>query len=217
MPCTAKKFEMIRKEMKNDTDYVLTTRELARILKRDNINFPILKKGEFDLPLGMYSGAGVIFGATGGVAEACLRTAYELITRKELKNINFKKVRGMEFIKEATIDIGGNEINVAVVHGLGNARKLLEQIKKGEKKYHAVEVMACLGGCIGGGGQPVPTDMEIIKKRANALYLEDRHKPVRQSHKNPMILQLYKEFLGKPGSEKAHKLLHTHYKKRSYY
>jgi len=221
MPCTAKKFEALRPEMRDsglqDVDAVLTTREAARMIKEAGIDFVNLEDEDFDEPLGISTGAAVIFGATGGVMEAALRTAYEVVTGKALERVEFEQVRGMEGLKKASVILDGLELKVAVAHGLSNARILLEEIQKGTSPYHFIEVMACPGGCLGGGGQPVPTNEEIRKKRASSLYLEDRNKPIRKSHQNPAIITLYKEFLGKPLSEKAHNLLHTTYTKRGRY
>jgi iron-only hydrogenase group A len=232
MPCTAKKFEARRPEMDDafrywkeklhlskkehfyDVDYVLTTRELARMFKEVGIDFSNLPEEEFDSPLGVSTGAGVIFGATGGVMEAALRTAYEVITGSQLTNVDFVAVRGMEGIKEAEIDLNGTRLKVAVAHTLSNARTLLEQIENGTSPYTFIEVMTCPGGCLGGGGQPIPTDEEIRLKRAESIYLEDKNKPIRKSHENPEIQYLYRHFLQKPLSEKAHHLLHTHYVER---
>ncbi len=216
MPCLAKKYESQREEFKvngnPDVDYSITTRELARLIKRSNIDFLSLPEEDFDLPLGMSTGAGVIFGVTGGVIEAAVRTAYELYTKKTLPKIDFVELRGLEGLRSATIDFDGTPINIGIAHGLGNARKLLESIRKGENHFHAIEIMACPGGCIGGGGQPLHHGKsEIIKKRMEAIYLEDANKPIRKSHENPYIIKLYEEFLGKPMSDLAHKLLHTHY------
>ena len=232
MPCTAKKFEARRPEMDDafhywkeklhlsenehfyDVDYVLTTRELARMFKEVGIDFTNLPDEEFDNPLGVSTGAGVIFGATGGVMEAALRTAYEVITGSQLTNVDFVAVRGMDGIKEAEIDLNGTRLKVAVAHTLSNARTLLEQIENGTSPYTFIEVMTCPGGCLGGGGQPIPTDEEIRLKRAESIYLEDKNKPIRKSHENPEIQYLYRHFLQKPLSEKAHHLLHTHYVER---
>ena len=216
MPCLAKKYECGREEFKRngnpDVDYSLSTRELAALIKEANIDFNALEDSDFDMPLGASTGAAVIFGATGGVMEAALRTAYELHTGKTLGKVDFTEVRGMEGIREASVDMDGFELKVGITHGLGNARKLLEDIRAGKSKYHAIEIMACPGGCIGGGGQPLHHgDVEIIKARSRALYCEDAAKPLRKSHENPYIQQLYEEYLGKPLSEKAHALLHTKY------
>lgn len=220
MPCLAKKYECQRDEFKvngnPDVDYSISTREIANLIKRANIDFNSLPDDDFDAPLGESTGAAVIFGATGGVIEAAVRTAYELFTNKKLEKVDFKQLRGMEGIREATIDFGGTPINIGIAHGLGKARQLLEAIRKGESKYHAIEIMACPGGCIGGGGQPLHHGKEeILKKRMEAIYREDTGKTLRKSHENPYILKLYEEFLGKPMSDKAHKLLHTHYVDRS--
>jgi len=169
---------------------------------------------EFDSPLGASTGAAVIFGATGGVMEAALRTAYEVVTGKPLANINFTAVRGMEGIKEAEVDMNGTKIKVAVAHTLGNARKIFEQIEKGESPYAFIEVMTCPGGCLGGGGQPIPTTWDIRKKRAESIYAEDAHKSIRKSHENPEVAALYKDFLKEPLGHVSHQLLHTTYQKR---
>ncbi len=215
MPCTAKKFESERPEMQDsgyqDVDYVLTTREAAGMMKEAGIDLPNLDNGEFDLPLGMSTGAAVIFGATGGVMEAALRTVYEVVTGKTLENVDIKAVRGMEGVREAEIDLDGTKVKAAVAHGLSNARKVLDLIQEGKADYAFVEIMCCPGGCIGGGGQPFPTDPEIRQKRAEAIYLQDRELPLRKSHENPAVVTLYKEFLGEPLSHKSHELLHTHY------
>lgn len=216
MPCLAKKFECERDEFKTngdpDVNYSISTRELAALIKQTNINFMQLEDEDFDAPLGESTGAAVIFGATGGVMEAALRTAYEIHTGKTLDNVNFEGVRGIENLKEATIDVDGFELKVAVAHGLGNARKLMNEIRAGKSKYHAIEIMACPGGCIGGGGQPLHHgDSSLLKARTRALYTEDSEKSLRKSHQNPYIVSLYEEFLGKPMSERAHHLLHTCY------
>ena len=216
MPCLAKKFECERDEFKTngdpDVNYSISTRELAALIKQTNINFMQLEDEDFDAPLGESTGAAVIFGATGGVMEAALRTAYEIHTGKTLDNVNFEGVRGIENLKEATIDVDGFELKVAVAHGLGNARKLMNEIRAGKSKYHAIEIMACPGGCIGGGGQPLHHgDSSLLRARTQALYTEDNEKSLRKSHQNPYIISLYEEFLGKPMSEKAHHLLHTCY------
>ncbi|MCQ4872598.1 MULTISPECIES: NADH-dependent [FeFe] hydrogenase, group A6 [Odoribacteraceae] len=216
MPCLAKKFESERDEFKTngdpDVNYSISTRELAALIKQTNINFMQLEDEDFDAPLGESTGAAVIFGASGGVMEAALRTAYEIHTGKTLDNVNFEGVRGIENLKEATIDVDGFELKVAVAHSLGTARKLMNELRAGKSQYHAIEVMACPGGCIGGGGQPFHHgDSARIKARAKALYTEDSEKNFRKSHQNPYIISLYEEFLGKPMSEKAHHLLHTCY------
>jgi len=214
MPCTAKKFEIQRKELKKEVDYVLTTRELARLIKLKKMKFNELKDEEFDTPLGLSSGAGTIFGASGGVMEAALRTAYETATGKTLEMLEFNQIRGMGDFKEGSIVINNKTVNFAVVNGLGNAKEILEQIKNKKCKYDFIEVMACPGGCIAGGGQPKPTNKEIVQKRMHALYINDKNKKIRKSHENPAIIQLYDEFLGMPLSKKAEKLLHTSYIKR---
>ena len=216
MPCLAKKFESEREEFKTngdpDVNYSISTRELAALIKQTNINFMQLEDEDFDAPLGESTGAAVIFGASGGVMEAALRTAYEIHTGKTLDNVNFEGVRGIENLKEATIDVDGFELKVAVAHSLGTARKLMNELRAGKSQYHAIEVMACPGGCIGGGGQPFHHgDSARIKARAQALYTEDSEKNFRKSHQNPYIISLYEEFLGKPMSDKAHHLLHTCY------
>ncbi|WP_294139743.1 NADH-dependent [FeFe] hydrogenase, group A6 [uncultured Sanguibacteroides sp.] len=220
MPCLAKKFECERDEFKTDGDpdvnYSISTRELAALVKQTNIDFMQLEDEEFDSPLGESTGAAVIFGASGGVMEAALRTAYEIHTGKTLDNVNFEDVRGISNLKEATIDVDGFELKVAVAHGLGNARKLMNEIRAGKSPYHAIEIMACPGGCIGGGGQPLHHgDSSLLKARTKALYQEDEAKHLRKSHENPYIISLYEEYLGKPMSEKAHHLLHTCYFNRS--
>ncbi|MDF2153495.1 NADH-dependent [FeFe] hydrogenase, group A6 [Vibrio sp. CAU 1672] len=228
MPCTAKKFECQRQEMTDssvqDVDYVLTTRELAQMIKEAGIDFMALQESEMDAPLGLSSGAADIFANTGGVMEAALRTAYEIVTGRELpmENLHVTPVTGLEGIKEASIVIeqpvadwsflDGVEVRVAVSHGLANARNLIERITSGEKSYHFIEVMACPGGCIGGGGQPRLTNDAVRMKRINAIYAEDEGKLLRKSHENKAVQQLYAEFLGKPLGEKSHHLLHTKYK-----
>jgi len=200
----------------DEADFVLTTVELAKLLKQLNVDFLNLPDSEFDSPLGMSTGAGDIFGHTGGVMEAALRTAADLLSGKDLREVDYTKIRGMDEIKEAEIDIGGKKIKICVVHTMGAARRLLEQIRKGESPYHFIEIMACYGGCIGGGGQPPPHSKAILKKRTQALITVDERKGIRKSHKNPAVIKLYKEYLGKPGSERAHKLLHTKYYKKEY-
>ena len=216
MPCLAKKYECQRDEFSvdgnPDVDFSISTRELASFIKQANIDIKNLHDEEFDSPLGESTGAGVIFGNTGGVIEAACRTAYELYTGKKLERIEFTELRGMEGVRSATLDFDGLPLNIGIAHGLGNARKLLNDVRSGKSQFHAIEVMACPGGCIGGGGQPLHHgNSEIIKARAAAIYTDDRKKPLRKSHENPFIIKLYDEFLGKPGSEKAHHLLHTHY------
>jgi len=226
MPCTAKKFERARPELGvdglPDVDVVITTRELARMIKQAGIDFANLPDGEFDDMLGDSSGASVIFGATGGVMEAALRTAYEAITGKTLEDVDFQACRGIAGVKEATIDLDGTELNIAVVSSTGLAGMLLDQVREGKKNYTFIEVMGCPGGCVNGGGQPIvtveqreKTDPRVL--RAKALYREDENKPIRKSHENPSIKKLYAEYLEKPNSHKAHHLLHTHYSARSKY
>ena len=223
MPCTAKKFEINRPdEAANgvpDMDYTLTTRELARMIKKVGIKFTELPDEKFDEPLGISSGAGVIFGATGGVMEAALRTAVETLTGQELEHLDFTEVRGIQGIKEATYKVGDLDVKVAVASGLANARELLNKVKSGEANYHFIEIMGCPGGCVNGGGQPqqpgyVRNTVDIRGLRAKVLYDADAGMPVRKSHENPAIKELYATYLGKPGSEKAHHLLHTSYIKR---
>lgn len=217
MPCVAKKSEANREEFVNennnpDIDVVITTRELAKMIKRSGLEFASLPSSDFDTIMGESTGAGVIFGTSGGVMEAALRTAYEWITNSTLKELDFKSVRGLEGIKEASLVIDGNKINIAIVNGLANAKNLLDNIEDTSNKYHFIEVMACPGGCINGGGQPYSNEQySLIEKRMNALYSEDANKVIRKSHENPEIIKLYDEFLGKPNGEKSHHLLHTHY------
>jgi NADH-quinone oxidoreductase subunit G len=193
-----------------DVDYVLTTRELARMFKEAGVDLRDMPNEEFDDPLGKSTGAGVIFGATGGVLEAALRTIYEEVTGQELTDINFTTVRGMVGVKEASVTLNGREIRVVVASGLGNARQVLESINKGTAMYDVIEVMACPGGCINGGGQPYCQDhVGTIEQRIQGLYALDEQYAIRKSHKNPAIQQLYREFLGEPGSHKAHELLHV--------
>ncbi|MFW5808855.1 MAG: NADH-dependent [FeFe] hydrogenase, group A6 [Halanaerobium sp.] len=213
MPCTAKKFEAKRDELAGDVDYVLTTRELVSMIKSAGIDFLNLKESEYDELLGVSSGAANIFGTTGGVMEAALRTATELITGKELEKIDFENVRGLEGIKKAEVEIDGLKLRAAVAHGLGNARRVMEMIKAGEE-FDFVEFMACPGGCMGGGGQPISSDDNVLEKRQKAIYEIDKNKKLRKSHENPYIKKLYDDYLEKPGSETAHKLLHTKYKAR---
>ncbi len=226
MPCTAKKFEANRPELGHDgmadVDYVLTTRELARMIKEAGIDFANLPDEDFDSLMGESTGAAVIFGATGGVMEAALRTAYEAITGKTLEDVNFTAVRGMEGIKEATVKIGDLDVNVAVASSTGKASELLEMVKKGEKNYTFIEIMGCPGGCVNGGGQPIVSSQirnwtDIRPLRAKALYDEDASKKLRKSHENPEIKQIYEEYLGKPNGHKSHELLHTTYEKRELY
>ena len=226
MPCVAKKFESSREEMEvgglRDVDIVISTRELARMIKTAGIKFAELPDEAFDAPFTEASGAGVIFGATGGVMEAALRTVAEKLTGKELESIEFEQVRGTEGIKTAVVPVGDLNVRVAIAHGLGNARKLLEIIRNGEAEYDFIEIMACPGVCVTGGGQPivparVQMGIDLKKERAKALYSEDAKAPIRKSHLNPDIEMLYKEFLGEPGGHKAHELLHTHYNARPKY
>lgn len=232
MPCTAKKYEAKRPEMTGafdywkqklnlnenerfyDVDLVLTTRELSRMFKQTGIDFAQLPEENFDHPLGESTGAAVIFGATGGVMEAALRTGYEVFTGKTLPAIDLKAVRGMKGIREAEIDLDGTKIKVAVAHTLKNARILLDEIETGKSPYTFIEVMTCPGGCLGGGGQPIPTNALIRQKRAASIYLEDANKGIRKSHENPEITKLYVDFLKEPLGEKSHHLLHTHYVER---
>lgn len=211
MPCTAKKFESTRKELKTSVDYVLTTRELGRLIKRKKIDFASLPDEDFDPALGISTGAGAIFGASGGVMEAALRTAYEKATGKSVTKLEFDQIRGMQGIKEGSIIINGAEIKFACAHGGANIEKLLEN----KKKYHFIEMMACPGGCIGGGGQPIYADPSTLQKRAEAIYKQDALLPIRKSHENPIVKKIYEEYLGEPLSEKSEKLLHTTYTKRS--
>ncbi len=216
MPCLAKKFEAARDELSNDglknVDYVLTTREFGAMLKEAGIDFATLPDSDFDSLLGESSGAGVIFGSTGGVIEAAVRTAADMIAGKEIEKIDYHNLRGLDGIREATVKVEDLEINIGIAHGLGNARKLLEDIRSGKSQYHAIEIMACPGGCIGGGGQPYHHgNMEVIKKRQAAIYKEDAGKKRRKSHENPMIKKIYEEYLGEPYGHRAHELLHTQY------
>ena len=216
MPCTAKKFEAKRPELNEngepDVDEVITTRELARMIRAAGIDFASLPDEEFDSVLGESTGAGVIFGATGGVMEAALRFAYEVLTGKTLENVEFEAVRGLEGVKEASLELGGLKLNIAVAHGTANAQKVLDSIRSGEKHYDFIEVMCCPGGCINGGGQPYHRgNEELLKRRAEALYAEDAAKPLRKSHENPDIQALYEEFLGEPCGPLSHELLHTRY------
>ncbi|RDI91994.1 hydrogenase [Thermosipho africanus Ob7] len=224
MPCTAKKDEITRPQQKikledgreiKTTDYVITTRELAKLIKMKQINFIGLDDEDFDNPLGTSTGAGAIFGVTGGVMEAALRTAYELITNKKLPKLEFNAVRGLDGIRETEIDIEGKKLKVAIAHGTANVKKLLDDIRDGVRYYDFIEIMACPGGCIGGGGQPKSLDPDILKKRASAIYSIDELSTLRRSHENPDIQKLYEEFLEKPNSHIAHELLHTYYTDRS--
>ncbi len=233
MPCTAKKYEANRPEMRDsgyqDVDYVLTTRELAIMIKQAGLDFMKLPDEKCDSFMGDSSGAAVIFGATGGVMEAALRTAYEIVTGREVpfENLNILPVRGLEGVREASVTIEGcvpdwsflegATLKLAVAHGLTNAKKVMQAVKDGKADYHFIEVMACPGGCLGGGGQPIPTSPAIREKRMEAIYAEDEGLPIRKSHDNPEIAQIYKEFLGEPLGHRSHELLHTHYKPRKRY
>jgi len=220
MPCTAKKFESARPEMNasgyRDVDYVLTTRELARMIKEAGIDFLNLKEEDYDAPMGEYTGAGTIFGTTGGVMEAALRTVYAVVTGENLPSLDITPVRGLEGVKEATVKVGAlGDVKVAVAHGLGNARKVMDRIREGRADYAFIEIMCCPGGCVGGGGEPIPTSNEIRMLRAAALYQDDGQvQKKRQSHENPSITKLYETFLKEPLGHKSHELLHTHYTKR---
>ena len=226
MPCIAKKYERQREEMQNegfyDVDCVITTRELARMIKEANIEFTQLEDENFDNPMGEATGAGAIFGVTGGVMEAALRSVSEILTGKPLKKIEFEEVRGKKGIKKAIIAIGDKNIKVAVAHGLGNAQEIMEEIKQGKADYQFVEIMACPGGCIMGGGQPIKSakireTIDVRKKRADAMYSIDEKSKIRMSHKNPVLLKIYEEYLGELGGNLAHKLLHTHYEAKEKY
>lgn len=229
MPCTAKKFERQRPELRDsgfaDVDAVLTTRELASMIKEAGINFRALADEEYDLSMGLSTGAGLIFGATGGVMEAALRTVYEVVTGKTLENLDFKMVRGLDGVKEASVELPPlGTVKVAVAHGLGNARKILDKVKAGEAEYHFIEIMACPGGCVGGGGQPlvsgskrIELEDDYLTLRANAIYEEDKGMPMRKSHENPAVKELYETYLVKPLGEKSHHLLHTKYTPRNKY
>ena len=213
MPCLAKKYEASRPEFNRDVDISISTRELAHLIKKANIDFNNLPEEDFDHPLGESTGASVIFGTTGGVIEAAVRTAYEVITGETLGKVDFEELRGFEGIRSATVKVGDFDLNIGIAHGLGNARLLLEEIRGGNpNNYHAIEIMACPGGCIGGGGQPYHHgNSEILKQRQSAIYEEDRNKAIRKSHENPYIKEMYANYFGKPMSHKAHELLHTYY------
>jgi len=219
MPCTVKKFESNRPELSEehhpDVDAVLTTRELVRLFNMAGIDFTDLPEDQFDNPLGESTGAAIIFGTSGGVMEAAVRTAYNMLTKKELETMELNAIRGNDGVKEAELDIEGIKVNVAVVNGIGNVDKVLDEIKQGKSKYHFVEVMACPGGCINGGGQPIHQKPEKIKKRVQALYDIDTKMKNRRSHENESVKKLYDEFLGEPNSHKAHEILHTKYTNRS--
>ena len=226
MPCIAKKYEASREEMEvdglRDVDYVITTRELSRMIRQANIDFVNLEDSNFDDPMGEASGAGAIFGTTGGVMEAALRTAADTLEGKELEHLNYEAVRGEKGIKEAKLNLGGTELKVVVASGLANARKIMEEIKSGKADYHFVEIMACPGGCVMGGGQPIKNSrtrasVDVRKLRAEALYSIDEASIIRKSHENPTIKKMYQEFLERPGGEKSHKYLHTHYTEKEKY
>jgi NADP-reducing hydrogenase subunit HndD len=233
MPCTAKKYEANRPEMRDsgyqDVDYVLTTRELGMMIRQAGIDFAALPNENYDTIMGDSTGAAVIFGATGGVMEAALRTAYEIVTGREVPfdNLNITPVRGLDGVKEAKVLIEnvkpewgfleGAELSCAIAHGLANAKKLMDKVKAGEANYHFIEIMACPGGCLGGGGQPMPVNDEIRKARMKAIYEEDTSLKLRKSHENPEVIALYEEFLGEPNGHKSHELLHTHYTGRKKY
>lgn len=226
MPCTAKKFEKGREDQSAagvpDIDAVLTTRELAKFIRRAGLIFNDLPEEKFDAPFGIGSGAGLIFGVSGGVMEAALRTVVEVLTGNDAGPVDFTEVRGMEGIKEATYNVAGMDVKVAVASGLANARKIMEAVKNGEKDYHFIEIMSCPGGCINGGGQPIKTAFErnntdYKKERAESVYCSDKNMPLRKSHNNPAIKEIYKEFLGEPNSHKAHEILHTKYAPRKNY
>jgi len=227
MPCTAKKFEIHRsREMSasgfQDVDTSVTTRELSRMIRQAGIDFANLPDGECDPPLGDYSGAGTLFGTTGGVMEAALRTAAFMITKEKLPRVEFENVRGLKGVRETSVTVAGKEVRIAVAHGLANVEYVIEKIRKAKKDgaplpYHFVEVMACPGGCIGGGGQPYGVTDELRAKRARGLYSDDKNLPRRCSYENPYIQQLYEDYLGEPLSKKAHELLHTTYKPRPMY
>jgi NADH-quinone oxidoreductase subunit G len=219
MPCIAKKYEAGRPEMARDgapdVDIVITTRELVKMIREAGLHFPTLPNEGFDDPMGESTGAAVIFGASGGVLEAALRTAYEWVTGQTLEKVDFTALRGIKGIKEAEVDVAGTKVRAAVASGLGNAAQLLRDIRSGKKEYHIIEIMACPGGCIDGGGQPYHKGRAgVLKKRMEALYTEDAGKILRKSHENPFIQKLYADFLGKPHGELPHKLLHTAYVKR---
>ncbi|MDR0931031.1 MAG: [FeFe] hydrogenase, group A [Clostridiales bacterium] len=219
MPCLAKKYEAIRPELSNkeiqNVDFVITTRELARMIREAGLTFNALDDDDFDDMLGESTGASVIFGTTGGVVEAAVRTAASWLEGKDIEKFDWTELRGLDGIRVATVPIAGVDVKIAIAHGLGNARKIFERIRAGEE-FHIIEVMACPGGCIGGGGQPyyLEHDTSVLRKRAEALYAEDKEKAIRLSHKNPQIIKLYEEFLGDPGGHKAHALLHTKYVRR---
>ncbi len=221
MPCLAKKYEADRDEFKTngtpDVDIVISTRELASMIKEAGIPFAKLPDETFDPVLGESTGAAIIFGSSGGVLEAALRTVADVLSGQDLQKFDYTEVRGLAGVREATVKVAGLDVKVAVTSSLGNARKVLEKIRKGEMEIHALEIMACPGGCLNGGGQPYThNNTDILQKRMEAIYREDAGKPLRKSHKNPEIVKVYDEYLKKPGSHKAHDLLHTHYKKRDW-
>jgi NADH-quinone oxidoreductase subunit G len=215
MPCVAKKFEASRPEMNasgyRDVDLVLTTREVGRLFRMSGLDFSKLPGSNFDSWMGAYTGAAVIFGASGGVMEAALRTVYEVVTGNTLEDVNFTGIRGFDGIKEAEVDLNGLVVKVAIAHSLSNARKLMDQVRAGESPYHFIEIMACPGGCIGGGGQPITKRNAKRIERIDAIYLEDEGLPIRKSHENPEVKQIYEDFLHEPLGHKSHELLHTHY------
>ena len=226
MPCIAKKYERQRTELKNngmyDVDCVLTTRELARMIKQANIEFEQLEEKEFDSPMGEATGAAAIFGVTGGVMEAALRSVSEILTGEELEKIEFKEIRGEQGIKRASLKLGERDIKVVVAHGLGNAQTIMEEIKSGKADYQFVEIMACPGGCIMGGGQPIKNSkirgtIDVRRKRAEAMYSIDEKSKIRKSHENPILKQIYSEYIGVPGGHKAHEILHTTYSRKEKY
>ena len=226
MPCIAKKFERQREEMKNnglyDVDNVITTRELSRMIKQANIEFETLQESAFDDPMGEATGAAAIFGTTGGVMEAALRTAQDTLTGENLEKIEFEQVRGEDGIKKATVNLAGKDLKIVATSGLANAKEILEEIKQKKADYQFVEIMACPGGCVMGGGQPIKNakmraNVDIRKLRADALYSIDEKSTIRKSHENPVVQKIYAQYLEKPGSQKAEKLLHTTYQKREKY
>ena len=216
MPCLAKKYEADRPELGKDVDIVLSTRELAALIKQANIDFDTLPEENFDHPLGESTGAAVIFGTTGGVIEAAVRTAYEKVTGNNLDKVEFEELRGFDGVRSATVKVGELDLHIGIAHGLGNARKLMEEIRAGNPRgFHAIEVMACPGGCVGGGGQPYHHgDVKVIQKRREAIFKEDIGKTVRKSHENQAVIEMYDTYFGHPMSHKAHELLHTHYTKK---
>ncbi|MEN6350829.1 MAG: NADH-dependent [FeFe] hydrogenase, group A6 [Syntrophomonas sp.] len=215
MPCTAKKFEAARPEMNSsgyqDVDLVLTTREIGKLFKIGGPDWAEMESSQFDSLLGAYTGAAVIFGASGGVMEAALRTVYEVVTGNKLEDVNFTMVRGFTGMKEAEVDLAGTTVKVAVANSLGSARKIMDEIKAGTSPYHFIEVMCCPGGCIGGGGQPIPSTIAKKIERIDAIYEEDAGLPIRKSHENPEVVKIYEDFLHEPLGHKSHELLHTHY------